>query len=118
MICSGIQVVNRPLTWPGTRASTCAGLGCLHVCRPRRLLAEVVNEDSGHPAGYGRRDLAVTTKKRGRSRRPLRPPPSRLAVLPGTTHVSMLDRADWLVSMVTEFLDAPMPEGNGEGLHR
>ena len=37
-------------------------------------------------------------------------PNSQLAVLPGTTHVTIVDRADWLVSMVAEFLDAPMPE--------
>jgi pimeloyl-ACP methyl ester carboxylesterase len=37
-------------------------------------------------------------------------PRSRLAVLPGTTHVTLVHRADWLVPMVTEFLDAPMPE--------
>jgi pimeloyl-ACP methyl ester carboxylesterase len=37
-------------------------------------------------------------------------PNSRLAVLPGTTHVGLVDRADWLVSMIGEFLDAPMPE--------
>jgi pimeloyl-ACP methyl ester carboxylesterase len=37
-------------------------------------------------------------------------PRSRLAVLPGTTHVTLVDRADWLTSMVTEFLDAPMPK--------
>ncbi|MGH6896944.1 MAG: alpha/beta fold hydrolase [Geminicoccaceae bacterium] len=37
-------------------------------------------------------------------------PRSRLAVLPGTTHVTLVDRADWLTSMVTEFLDAPTPE--------
>jgi len=37
-------------------------------------------------------------------------PRSQLAVLPGTTHVTLADRADWLVSMITEFLDAPMPE--------
>jgi pimeloyl-ACP methyl ester carboxylesterase len=36
-------------------------------------------------------------------------PDSQLAILPGTTHVTLLGRADWLVSMVTEFLDAPMP---------
>ena len=36
-------------------------------------------------------------------------PPSRLAVLPGTTHVTLVDRAEWLTSMITEFLDAPMP---------
>lgn len=37
-------------------------------------------------------------------------PRSQLAVLPGTTHVTIVDRAEWLVSMVTEFLDAPMPK--------
>jgi pimeloyl-ACP methyl ester carboxylesterase len=37
-------------------------------------------------------------------------PKSQLAVLPGTTHATLVERADWLVSMVTEFLDAPMPE--------
>ncbi len=37
-------------------------------------------------------------------------PRSRLAVLPGTTHVTVVHRADWLLSMVTEFLDSPMPE--------
>jgi hypothetical protein len=37
-------------------------------------------------------------------------PRSRLAVLPGTTHVTLVDRADWLRPMVTEFLDAPTPE--------
>jgi len=43
-------------------------------------------------------------------------PNSRLAVLPGTTHVGMLERVDWLLSMIEEFLDAPMQEGQrGEG---
>ena len=37
-------------------------------------------------------------------------PRSQLAVLPGTTHVTLVDRADWLLSMMTAFLDAPMPE--------
>jgi pimeloyl-ACP methyl ester carboxylesterase len=37
-------------------------------------------------------------------------PRSQLAVLPGTTHITLVHRADWLVSMVGEFLDAPMPE--------
>jgi len=37
-------------------------------------------------------------------------PHSQLAVLPGTTHVTLVDRADWLLSMSTAFLDAPMPE--------
>ena len=34
-------------------------------------------------------------------------PRSRLAVLPGTTHVTLMNRAEWLISMITEFLDAP-----------
>jgi pimeloyl-ACP methyl ester carboxylesterase len=48
-------------------------------------------------------------------------PESQLAVLPGTTHFvppgsAVLDRADWLLSMIPPFLDAPMPEGQrGEG---
>ena len=37
-------------------------------------------------------------------------PQSRLAVLPGTTHVTLVNRADWLVPMITDFLDAPLPE--------
>jgi pimeloyl-ACP methyl ester carboxylesterase len=42
-------------------------------------------------------------------------PKSQLAVLPGTTHFvppgnGVLDRADWLLSMIPPFLDAPMPE--------
>ena len=37
-------------------------------------------------------------------------PRSQLAVLPGTTHVTLVDRAEWLVSMITQFLDTPMPE--------
>jgi pimeloyl-ACP methyl ester carboxylesterase len=39
-------------------------------------------------------------------------PNSQLAVLPGTTHVTLVHRADWLLSMITAFLDAPMPERN------
>jgi len=36
-------------------------------------------------------------------------PNVQLAVLPGTTHVTLVHRADWLVSMITGFLDAPKP---------
>lgn len=32
-------------------------------------------------------------------------PDSRLAILPGTTHVTLVHRADWLVTMVEEFLE-------------
>jgi pimeloyl-ACP methyl ester carboxylesterase len=36
-------------------------------------------------------------------------PAAQLAVLPGTTHVGILERADWLVPMVSAFLDAEPP---------
>lgn len=32
-------------------------------------------------------------------------PPARLAVLPGTTHVGMIDRAQWMHSMIDDFLE-------------
>src|SRR5215211_8219082 len=35
-------------------------------------------------------------------------PNSQLAVLPGTSHVTVVDRADWLVAMIDTFLDAPV----------
>ena len=35
-------------------------------------------------------------------------PNSQLAILPGTSHVTIVDRADWLVSMINSFLDAPV----------
>jgi pimeloyl-ACP methyl ester carboxylesterase len=37
-------------------------------------------------------------------------PESQLAVLPGTTHLTLVERADWLVSMISAFLDVPKPE--------
>jgi pimeloyl-ACP methyl ester carboxylesterase len=45
-------------------------------------------------------------------------PKSRLAVLPGTTHFippgsGILDRADWLLTIIPPFLDAPVPEEQG-----
>jgi pimeloyl-ACP methyl ester carboxylesterase len=36
-------------------------------------------------------------------------PKSRLAILPGTTHATLVERGEWLASMMGEFLDAPMP---------
>jgi pimeloyl-ACP methyl ester carboxylesterase len=42
--------------------------------------------------------------------RPAGLPNSQLAILPGTSHVSIVDRADWIVSMVDSFLDAPVKD--------
>lgn len=33
-------------------------------------------------------------------------PESRLAILPGTTHIGMMQRTDWLIPMINDFLDA------------
>lgn len=40
-------------------------------------------------------------------------PQAQLAVLPGTDHMTLVRRADWQVSMIEAFLDAPMPESRG-----
>ena len=37
-------------------------------------------------------------------------PASQLAILPGTHHVGMLERSDWLLAMIPAFLDSPLPE--------
>ena len=39
-------------------------------------------------------------------------PRSQLAILPGTTHVTVVDRTGWLLSMVTAFLDAPSSQAH------
>jgi pimeloyl-ACP methyl ester carboxylesterase/uncharacterized protein YndB with AHSA1/START domain len=41
-------------------------------------------------------------------------PRSRLAVLPGTTHITVMHRAESLSPMVSEFLDAPVPASQAE----
>lgn len=35
-------------------------------------------------------------------------PKSRLAILPGTTHIGTLQRTDWLIPMITDFLDSDL----------
>jgi pimeloyl-ACP methyl ester carboxylesterase len=39
-------------------------------------------------------------------------PASQLAVLPGTSHVTVVDRTDLLLAIIPPFLDAPMPDGS------
>ncbi len=36
------------------------------------------------------------------------PPQSRLAIIPGTTHIGMIKRTDWLIPMITDFLDSDL----------
>ena len=35
-------------------------------------------------------------------------PQSRLAIIPGTTHIGMIQRTDWLLPMITDFLDSDL----------
>jgi pimeloyl-ACP methyl ester carboxylesterase len=42
-------------------------------------------------------------------------PRSRLAVLPGTTHLAIVDRAEWLVSMILAFLGISQSKGEDGG---
>jgi pimeloyl-ACP methyl ester carboxylesterase len=35
-------------------------------------------------------------------------PKSRLAIIPGTTHIGMMQRTDWLMPMITDFLDSDL----------
>jgi pimeloyl-ACP methyl ester carboxylesterase len=37
--------------------------------------------------------------------------PAQLAILPGTSHMMLVERTAWLGSMMPVFLDAPTPEG-------
>ncbi len=37
-------------------------------------------------------------------------PRSQLAVLPGTSHVTLVDRAELLLAVIPPFLDAPAPD--------
>jgi len=39
-------------------------------------------------------------------------PDSQLAILPGTSHVTVVNRVDLLLPMITSFLNAPMPDAN------
>jgi pimeloyl-ACP methyl ester carboxylesterase len=35
-------------------------------------------------------------------------PKSRLAILPGTTHIGMIQQTDWLIPMITDFLNSDL----------
>lgn len=35
-------------------------------------------------------------------------PKSRLAIIPGTSHIGMMQRTDWLIPMITDFLDSDL----------
>ena len=74
----------------GAAAPTMLLYGDADIVRPEHM-AELFRLRGGGVAG----DLAGL-------------PPARLAVLPGTTHVTLVQRTDWLTAMVGEFLDAEL----------
>ena len=41
-------------------------------------------------------------------------PKSQLAILPGTTHITVMTRIPWLMPMIEEFLAAPLPQATPE----
>ena len=43
-------------------------------------------------------------------------PNAQLAVLPGTDHMTIVNRTDWLISMIESFLDSPMPPTRSNGI--
>jgi pimeloyl-ACP methyl ester carboxylesterase len=45
-------------------------------------------------------------------------PSAQLAVLPGTDHMTIVNRSDWLVSMIGAFLDSPMPPARPNGMEK
>ncbi len=81
----------RPDALQSIKAPTLVIVGDSDVVRPEHAVEMFRQLDGGVPGDVGGL------------------PRSQLAVLPGTTHVTLVDRADWLVSMIGEFLDAPMP---------
>jgi pimeloyl-ACP methyl ester carboxylesterase len=103
LVAKLIQLLMEPYAWPpehiqGIAAPTLLIIGDSDAIRPEHAV-ELFRLLGGGVMG----DLAGL-------------PNSQLAVLPGTTHFvhsgsAVLDRADWLVAMIGEFLDAPMPEG-------
>jgi pimeloyl-ACP methyl ester carboxylesterase len=45
-------------------------------------------------------------------------PNAQLAVLPGTDHMTIVNRSDLLVSMIGAFLDSPMPPARPDGMEK
>jgi pimeloyl-ACP methyl ester carboxylesterase len=43
-------------------------------------------------------------------------PNSQLAVLPGTSHITLVSRTELLIPILNSFLDAPMPESQQTGI--
>jgi 3-oxoacyl-[acyl-carrier protein] reductase len=73
-------------------------------------LVEMPLEDFERPVATAVRTQFLTSRAAARHMVGVGLPSSQLAVLSGTTHVGLVERAGWLLSMIGEFLDAPMPE--------
>ncbi|MFP2903619.1 alpha/beta fold hydrolase [Pyxidicoccus sp. 3LFB2] len=87
----------KPQAWPpetiqAIRAPTLTIIGDSDIIRPEHAVAMFRLRGGGVPG-----DLTGL-------------PSAQLAVLPGTTHVSLIDRADLLLPIIPAFLDAPLPK--------
>jgi pimeloyl-ACP methyl ester carboxylesterase len=85
--------------WPAEdvaaiKAPTLLIVGDADMLRPQHIAEMFQLLGGGVPGDFGVRSKA------------------QLAVLPGTNHVEVALRTDWLLSMITPFLDAPMPESS------
>jgi pimeloyl-ACP methyl ester carboxylesterase len=90
------ELIGRPYAWPEDEvraipAPTLLIYGDADVILPEHMI-ELFRLRGGGVAG----DLVGL-------------PPAQLAILPGTTHVGVMERAAWLLPMVEEFLAAPIP---------
>ncbi|MCC6312732.1 MAG: alpha/beta hydrolase [Thermomicrobiales bacterium] len=85
------------LDWPeedihGIVASTMVVVGDADIVRPSHAVEMFELLGGGIPGDFGVM------------------PRAQLAVLPGTGHIGVIERGDWLIPMVEAFLAAPMPE--------
>jgi hypothetical protein len=69
----------------------------LRTCRFRQELEHAVEMLKLFGGGKGAGDIVGK-------------PQWQLAILPGTSHIGVAERHDWLLSMVPALLDAPMPK--------
>ena len=90
---AGLGVQNADIFGYSVGAGIAAQLAMRRRGLVRKLvLAALVNPDALHPGLLE----GIESLTAGRAH--------------GTTHITLVHRADWLTSMITEFLDAPMPD--------
>ena len=87
----------------GSTIDTSFGKVLGNFARTRQVIA-FEQQGHGHTADIDRPEHAVEMFRLL--------PHTQLAVLPGTDHMTIVQRADWQVSMIEAFLDAPTPNAH------